>query len=178
MAAERWPEGDGMLQRLISGALLVATLTGCGFVRVSQPPSFHMEAALRRCTTPLDSTGPGFSLSGARGTFKEFPAAHSFSDERIEVEWLVANRALHAQVTNKMNATMRVEGVIVDSDDRRRTVAQDSIEPLSALSIPLVSLGEIGSRTDTASDVLRLEIRATVGKEECGYEFRIGAGDV
>jgi hypothetical protein len=175
MAAERWPEGDGMMQRLISGALLVATLTGCGLMRAAQPPSFHMEAALRRCSTPFGTPGTGFSASGFRGTFKEFPAARSFSDERIEVEWLVANHALHARVTNNMNATMRVEGVVVDSDDRRRTVAQDSIEPLSALSVPV---GAIGKGTDTASDVHQLEIRTTVGKEECGYEFRISAGDI
>jgi hypothetical protein len=131
-----------------------------------------------RCTTSLDVTATGYARRGVHVSFKEFPAARSFTDDWIAVELVVANRDLHAQVTNKTNAPMTVEGVVVHPDDLRRTVARETIEPLSDLSVRLVSLGEIGKDPDTANDILRLEVRFTVGREECGYDFRVGAGVV
>lgn len=163
------------MQRWISGALLIAVLTGCGFVRNSQRPSFRMEAASRRCTRSLDLTATGFVQSGVHESWSEFPAARSFSDHRLEVEWLVADRALYAHVANKTSAPMTLEGVVVHPDSRRRTVARATVGPLSELSVRLLPLGETARGPDAARDVLRLEACVKVAREECTYDFRVGA---
>ena len=163
-------------------ALKVAFITAiaaCGLTAHSQADqaTFHTNDASRRCVRRLDLDATGFMRRGVSVSFNEYPAAKTFSDEWIELQWVVENHAVHARITNKAKTPIVIDGATVGAEKQRTAIEPFQLAPHSSHDVPVASLGQVEklftSPRSTAAPNLHLEICMRVAQEECSYRFQL-----
>lgn len=174
------------MKRIVFSQLLLVTLTACG--SGAQPradlPAFHSKATMRNCKTPIDLRGEAYAVAGIRGEIERYASTQRFSDDWIDVEWVVDGRALHARITNRTEAPMTIESVIVGPRKDRSANAAAQIGSRSSQRVALASVALMQKYLDgvgigAASGATRavpVELRIRIAEKECGYHFQLAAG--
>jgi hypothetical protein len=165
------------MRLLVYTVVLGMTLARCGVRTHSQVdwPLFSGIATTRRCVRRIDMRTEGYAMGGIHGTFKEYPQAKTFSDEWIEMNWLIHNRALHADITNRSKASLVIGAVIIQADEQRVAMSPVPIEAGASERIRLSPLRDMPQLPSTAPAPAgsRLELRVRASEEECTYQFQL-----
>lgn len=177
---------DGAMHRPNVSLVLFVALAACGSGGQPASLSVHSRATIRRCTTPLELRGEGHALSGIRGEFHEYPAAKVFSDDRIQVEWVVVRGVLNARVTNRASGVATVEPVMIGNVDRAAGIHGVRVAPNTFEDVEVISVGEIeiffsgasGNEAAEQGGNLLVELAVRLGEKECRYNFRLAPAAV
>ena len=173
------------MKRRALNLLLAAAATGCG-VGVSLPhdlQSVHSKATSRRCVRSLDLVGGGVVQSGVSVSLNDFPAANAFSDDWIDLEWVVENRALHVHITNRTKNAIMIDEVIVGPNKERTLVPGFQLRPRSSQNVRLGSPqldAFLRARRIALTPPTNLQVQLCmrIRQEECSYNFQIAPGAV
>jgi hypothetical protein len=140
---------------------------------------------LRNCQSRIDLRGGTYAIAGIRGEIDRYAAADRFSDQWIDVEWLVEGRTLHAHITNRTQAPITIASAIVGGAEGR-SGAVIQIGPGSSRNVALAELAVIQQYLDApvipppnrAMNAVPVELRIEVAEKECSYQFQLAPGAV
>ena len=165
--------------------LQLMLLIGCGLgIHTQSDLPLRSKATVRNCRTRLEVSGAGHAMSGIRGEIEEYPAARRFSDNWVDVEWLVERRALHARVTNRTKAAITIDSLVFGPDKIRSGTPVVKLEPGFSQHIAVSSLDLIqeyfnaprSTAPGAGTNGLHVEVVVRFAEQECSYYFEVAAG--